>query len=386
MLLAVVLLLGDGCAHERLVLVENGFRETCRTAAEVDGTQVIIDDGNGRLLRCEVAHALVVAARELGAVLAHEEQVLDLGNLVDDLFDAPDELRAENQHLGIGKIEAIANLFRRVAIVQRHRNGARFQHAHVDRKPLKAVHHQDGDLRFALHSGIEEHVCKTVRMLVKRTPCDVTAIALRRRSLNELVLAPRLAALLADSRVHLDECNIVGKLRGVHNQIIGNGHCSFSYSQRTIEENLSRYKIPHHDDGRGTDLHDQVMPTEQLDASPHACVVYDKSDNRQNDEDDEFTPTAHIFLVRENVAHGRKVVENNRHCEADCGTDQVVDVQDLCAERKQPVIDEEGTKLHELCNQILHSSLSTRCIIANKNAMKTMMKPNIYCMQFNFMQ
>ena len=159
--------------------------------------------------------------------------MLDLGNLVDDLFDAPDELRAEDQHLGIGEVEAVANLFRRVAIVQRYRNGARFQHAHVDRKPLKAVHHQDGDLRFALHSGIEEHVCKTVRMLVKCTPRDVAAIALRRRSLDELVLAPRLAALLADCGVYLDECNIVGKLRGVHDQIIGNGHCFLSYSQRT---------------------------------------------------------------------------------------------------------------------------------------------------------
>ena len=105
--LAMMLLLGDCRAHQAAMLVKNSLREAGRSTGEVDDAQIIVVDGDTRVFRGEMAHAKVVAVSERRAVLTHEIQVLDLGNAIDDLFDAANEFRTENKHLDIGKPEPV---------------------------------------------------------------------------------------------------------------------------------------------------------------------------------------------------------------------------------------------------------------------------------------
>ena len=119
----MMLLLGDCRAHQAAMLVKNSLREASRSTGKVDDAQIIVVDGDTRIFRSEMAHAKVVAVGERRAVLTHEIQVLDLGNAIDDLFDAANEFRAENKHLDIGKLEAVLDLVGGVAIVHGNRDG-----------------------------------------------------------------------------------------------------------------------------------------------------------------------------------------------------------------------------------------------------------------------
>ena len=211
----MMLLLGDCRAHQAAMPVENGLREAGRPTGEVDDAQIIVINGDTGVFRGEMTHAKVVAVGERRAVLTHKIQVLDLGNAVDNLFDAANEFWAENKHLDIGKLEAVLDLVGSVAIVHGNRDGARLQHAEVNRKPLKAVHHQDAHLAFAFHAGVKQQMRETIGAVVEHFPRHLAAITLRRVGLDQLVLAPRLATTIADLGVHLDQRDLFGPLTGV---------------------------------------------------------------------------------------------------------------------------------------------------------------------------
>lgn len=68
------------------------------------------------------------------------------------------------------------------------------------------------------------------------------------------------------------------------------------------------------------------------------------------------------LLVREHVAHGGQVVEDDRHREGDRGADEVVHAGQLCERHHEAIVDDEGdnahhAELHELLDELSHRIL-----------------------------
>ena len=224
--LAMVLLLGDGGAHEARMPMEDGLWEARRAAREIDRAQIGVLDAHARLLGREVTDARIVALGEARAALADVIETLDLRDIVDDVFDAPDEFLAEHKRVHLGELQAVLDLVRGIAVVERNRDGAALERPHVDGKPLQAVHEQDGHLAVARDAGIEEQMREAVRMLVEDAPGHFTTISLGRAGFDQVVFQPRRSASLANPGIHLDERDVVRIEGGVLREEIGDGHRS----------------------------------------------------------------------------------------------------------------------------------------------------------------
>ena len=87
-----------------------------------------------------------IVFRKHGAAVADVENQLDLWDIVNNLFNSADEFRAEHQTVRVGKIQTIADFFRRIAEIERNCKRAGFQRAEINRQPLDAVHHKYGNL------------------------------------------------------------------------------------------------------------------------------------------------------------------------------------------------------------------------------------------------
>ena len=141
--LAVMVLLHDGGRHHAAVVVQDGLGEAGGPRGEVEGRVVLLGDvDRGRLGRA-IRRDLAVALGERRAVGAHEEARIEAGHPVDDGLHPAHELRPEDQRPRLRELEAVLDLLRGVAIVQRHRDRAGLEDAEVDREPLQAVHEQD---------------------------------------------------------------------------------------------------------------------------------------------------------------------------------------------------------------------------------------------------
>ena len=84
------------------VIQQNGLGEAGGAGGIIDGGVVgvlneYLGGGGGA-----VGHQLIVAFREGGLVVAHEEQVHFPADLGEDVLHPADEFRAEEQHVGVG--------------------------------------------------------------------------------------------------------------------------------------------------------------------------------------------------------------------------------------------------------------------------------------------
>lgn len=222
--LTVVLLLHDGGLGEALVVVQDGLGEAGGARAKVDRRVLVLGERDHGVCRGAQANELLVGLGPGGAVVTHVEEQAALLDLGHDLFDAAGELGAKDQDVGVGLLDAVADLIGGVAEVERHHRGAALEHAKVDGEPLDAVVEQDCDLVVLADAAREQQVCKAVGLLVKDLPGHLAAKGLVIRCLDELVFAPGDVAVLAALWVHLHEGNLGGVELGVLAQHVDDGH------------------------------------------------------------------------------------------------------------------------------------------------------------------
>ena len=207
--LAVVVLLHAAGVHEAAVAQDDGLGEARRAGAEVDRRVVVVREGDGGRAGRTVAREAAIRLREGGAVVAHVEARAHARHAVDDLLDAARELRAEDEDVRVREFEAVLDLVRRVAEVERHGQTARPQRAEVDRQPLQAVHQQDGDLVALLVAAAQEEVREAVRLLLELGPGDLAAERLDRARFDQRVFPPRRVAVLQFLRIDLHQRDVV---------------------------------------------------------------------------------------------------------------------------------------------------------------------------------
>ena len=86
------------------------------------------------------------------------------------LLDSADKFGAEHEEVGVALLNAVLDLLRGVAVVERYGDRARFQDSEVDGQPVKAVHQQNRDLFALFYSAREQQIGKPVRLYVKFAP------------------------------------------------------------------------------------------------------------------------------------------------------------------------------------------------------------------------
>ena len=162
-----------------------------------------------------VLHELRVALREGRTVLAHVKTRLHARDAVGDLLDASGELGTEHEHVRVCKLQAVLDLIRRVAEIERHREAAGLERAEVDRQPLQAVHQEDRDLVALGESAGEQKIREAVGLLLELRPGDLGAELLNRRTFDQRIFAPGRAAGLKLLRIDLDEGDVIRPFAGV---------------------------------------------------------------------------------------------------------------------------------------------------------------------------
>ena len=222
--LPVVVLLHLGRLREALVVVQDRLGKAGGAAGEVDRGVLVGRERHARVRRRAQARQLAVALRPRGAVVAHVEEQAPRLDAVHDLLDAADELRAKDEDVDVGLVEAVRDLVGGVAEVERHHRGARLQDAKVERQPLDAVVEQDGDLVVLADAAGEQQVGKAVGLLVKDRPGHLAAEGLVVGGLHQVVVAPRDVAVLAPLGVDLHEGDLARVLLGVRAQHVDDGH------------------------------------------------------------------------------------------------------------------------------------------------------------------
>ena len=213
-------LLDFAAVDEAPVLQDDRLRETRRPRREVDRRLVLREHRNRRRRRDAELHERVIALREDRTVLADVKARLHLRHLVRNLFDAADELRSEHERLGIRQVQAVLDLVRRVAEVERHGHAARLEDAKVNRQPLKAVHKQDRDLVALLIAAREEEVREAVRLLVELLPRQLLAVSPVWNGLDKIRLLPG-PVLSVVRRVDFDQRHVIAPFEGVPFQYLG---------------------------------------------------------------------------------------------------------------------------------------------------------------------
>ena len=221
--LPVVPLLHLRRLREAAMAVQDRLGEARRAGGVVDRRVVVVRDGDEWVgARAEVRQ-LLVGLRPGGTVVAHvEEQAarLDCGR---DVLEAPDELGTEDQHVHLGLVEAVLDLVRGVAEVERYHGRAGLEHAEVDRQPLDAVVEQDRDLVALADAAREQQVGEAVGLLVEHRPGDLAAEGLVVGGLHQVIVAPRNVAVLLPLRVDLNEGDLFGVLPGVAPEEVDDG-------------------------------------------------------------------------------------------------------------------------------------------------------------------
>ncbi len=192
------------------MVVQNRLRKAGCAGGEVNGSVVFIADIDERRLTgavCRKGHIILRKCRTAAA--AEVEQQAVSSQLVCNRLNASDEVAAEDDDIDLRQLGAVFDLIRVIAEIKRHGERTRLEHAEVNRQPLQAVHQQNGDLVALLYAAAEQQIGKAVRLFVEHAPCDLTAVARRRRRLNQVVFLPCDAANLLNFRIQLNQCDIV---------------------------------------------------------------------------------------------------------------------------------------------------------------------------------
>ena len=159
--------LHPGGLGQGVVLEQDGLGEAGGAGGVVDGGLILVVDEHLWGHAGAVGGGPVIVLGEGRAGVPHEEEEHLLGDLGHDGLHTADELRAEEQHVHVGQLEAVVDLVGGIAEVQRHRDGPRLQDAEVDGQPLQAVHQQDGHLLPLPDAPAQEHIGHPVGLLIK---------------------------------------------------------------------------------------------------------------------------------------------------------------------------------------------------------------------------
>ena len=207
--LTVMFLFTDGRMLEASVRVQDGFRETRRARRIVDRGVVVDGDLDVRFFLRAEFDQFFGAVRETRAVFPDIEQVLDVRDVVDDLFDTADELRSEDQHGAVRLLEAVLDLLGVIAVVERHRDSAGLEDAEIHGQPFDGVHEEDGHLLPFPDAPGEEEVREHVGALVEGLPGHLPAELFARHGLDQRVVLPGDPALLVELRRDFDQGHFV---------------------------------------------------------------------------------------------------------------------------------------------------------------------------------
>ena len=220
-----------GGLHQRGVVQKDGLREAGGAGREIDGGIVRVlhehsgRDGGG------VRRLAVVILRVGRAGIADKVQkhvVLQLGC---DILDAADELGAVEQDVGVRSLQAVVDLLRGKAEIQRHRQGAGLQDPEIDGEPFQTVHEKHCALLASLDPAFQKHVGDTVRFLVKHGPGDLAAVIGGRRRLDQLILLPCDSLIFLELRIDLHQSYLAPVQLAVSLQQICDRHLFFPPSQ-----------------------------------------------------------------------------------------------------------------------------------------------------------
>ena len=117
--------LHPGGLEQGLVLEQNGLGEAGGAGGVVDGGLVLVVDEHLGGHAGAVGGGPVVVLGKGGAGLPHEEEQQLPGQVGRDVLHPADELRAEEQHIHVGQLQAVVDLLGGVAEVQRARRRPR---------------------------------------------------------------------------------------------------------------------------------------------------------------------------------------------------------------------------------------------------------------------
>ena len=228
--LPVVCLLRLAGGNQRGVAVEDRLGESGGAGGEIDGGVVRIGNlhrrGHGGAVMNH--RGIMVGVFRCLGLLAHEEPVMDQGDLVLHLAHTGDEFRAEDHHRAIRQIGTVADLLGAVAVVHGHGQSAGLQNTEIDRQPLQTVHKQDRYPIAPADAAGEEEVGKAVGVLVKGSPRHLAAVLLALCRLNEAVFVPGQLLLRLVLGRDLRQGDLAGVESGVSFQEIGDWHNGFS--------------------------------------------------------------------------------------------------------------------------------------------------------------
>ena len=118
----------------------------------------------------------MVILREIRAGIPDEHQQPLASEILGDRLDPSDELRSEEKNVDIGQFDAVLDLIRGIAEIQRDRDRAGFKNAEIDRQPVQAVHHQDRCLLSLADTLADQQIRASVGFLVKNGPGNGPAV------------------------------------------------------------------------------------------------------------------------------------------------------------------------------------------------------------------
>ena len=227
----MVLLLHLRSLGQTPVLMEDGLGEAGGAGGEIDRAIVVVGDEDLGRRRGAIGRQLAITLGKGGAVVPYVDEQTALAELGLDALNTANELRAKDQNLNLGQVGAVLDLIGGIAEVEGDRQSARLQNAEVDGEPLQAVIHQNGNLVTLLHAPGNEHVGKTVGLLIEHIPGNLPSVGLVSGRLDQIILLPGHPAGLLDLRVQLNQSHFIAIELDVAFQKIDNRHVGTVLSQ-----------------------------------------------------------------------------------------------------------------------------------------------------------
>ncbi len=226
--LAVVFLLCLGRMHEPAVLVKYSLGESCRSRGKIDGGVIVIGQNDIRRHAWVICHFNDEILCEGWRRSPYVEQKSALGQCVDDLLDATDELRSEDEDAHVGLIHAVLDLVGCISEIKRNSNCSSLQYAEINRKPVKAVHQKNAHLFTLCYTSGNEAVGNSVGLLIENSPGNFLAVRALLVGFHKVVFFPCCKFGNTDSRIQRYQGHFIRPFSGISLKILSNRHvCSF---------------------------------------------------------------------------------------------------------------------------------------------------------------
>ena len=229
--LAMMGLLHAGGMDQAAMLMQDCLREAGGAGGKINRGVIILSEFALWEDGAALVDELIEVIREGGAACAKVDQG-DIGNLIRNFLHTADELRPEDHHIALGKIETVLDLIGGVTEIHGHREGTGFQNAEIDRKPVDTVHQENGDLAARADAVAFQHIGDAVGFFIKDSPGDLPAVmAAAAGGLDELEIMPGDPAGFRLIGINFNQSGIVRPVTGVPlQQMYNRQECSTSVS------------------------------------------------------------------------------------------------------------------------------------------------------------